>query len=429
MNKRKFGICIVVVDATDPEFTAVTRLRDLVRSTPCILVVNKIDLLPQFDDWHLRYLKARVEKGARMISAYGVSARTGEGLVELAEGVLEELGGRDVFVVGSANVGKSSLVKGLSSLLARTLRMRGKNKHADDRRRDALRNLAVTASHLPGTTLQAVRIPCFPSVKHALWDTPGIIRKSALAYGLFPSHLMEPLAYPSPIQMTKLGIGAEQSLLIEAGWVDSQDDAADDEFTLARLDVVDDGGMQVLAVAFIPSCLRVRIVPTEDAPKFSTVPPHYAARIREMVSTNIRDSDLSRPLGINKGDGETISKDGAIQFEPELDFGSGWVRKDICFSSLGWINLNHKRPFTVRPWVVQGALWSQRKPFYPSNIKIEARDESETSSDAMFSDENDEKFLEAKRRLQMAAEEGRHRADNYGRSKREEQEFSDFYRW
>ena len=30
-----------------------------------------------------------------------------------------------------------------------------------------------------GTTLQAIRVPCFSSHRHALWDTPGILYPGA----------------------------------------------------------------------------------------------------------------------------------------------------------------------------------------------------------------------------------------------------------
>ena len=111
-----------------------------------------------------------------------------------------------------------------------------------------------------------------------------------MQYSLFPSHLMEPLAYPNKIEIPtrengkKVRVRKGYSLLIEAGWtneevvtsVDSDDIEDEDDwfgedsrssnkynnkpFTLARLDVIADGGHPVEALAFIPSCLTIRIV-------------------------------------------------------------------------------------------------------------------------------------------------------------------------
>ena len=41
VGRRKFGMCLVVIDATD-EFSSVGNLRDMVRSTPCLLAINKV---------------------------------------------------------------------------------------------------------------------------------------------------------------------------------------------------------------------------------------------------------------------------------------------------------------------------------------------------------------------------------------------------
>lgn len=390
-----------------------------------------------------------------MVGAYGVSARTGAGMADLAEGLLRDLGGRDVFVVGAANAGKSTLVKGLSSLLARTLRVRGRSRRADNRRRDELQNLRVTASHLPGTTLQAVRIPCFPSTRHALWDTPGIIKRSSLEYALFPSHLMEPLAFPTPIGLPKVEEGtrcrvrAGQSVLIEARWVENgeeetegnsspleegklsptsprkddqrkgtarPDGANPDEiaapFTLARLDIVEDDGWAIKVLAFVPSCLRVRVVPTSAAPARATIPDWYVAKVRKLVGDagNFDECDTSRPLVVFKQ--AQALQEGAVTFDQSKEAASnGWISRDIVFMNLGWLMLNARRSFTVRPWCVNGSLWSKRRAMYPSNIAdvVEVEDEWDGGRTTLTppADPDDE---EMKWRLQQAAEKGRHAA-------------------
>jgi hypothetical protein len=135
----------------------------------------------------------------------------------------------------------------MSAEMAARVRFRGRHAH---RRRERLEAYAVTTSHLPGTTLQAVRVPCFASFKHALWDTPGIINRHNIRNHHFPGakstrpgpcmplaprraapharpppvrtvHLMEPLALPRKIELrAPLHLRAGESLLLEAAWME-----------------------------------------------------------------------------------------------------------------------------------------------------------------------------------------------------------------
>ena len=153
--------------------------------------------------------------------------------MHLAEELLANLRGKDVLVVGTANVGKTTLVQKLASTIAGAVYMKGKS---GQRQRDVAANLDVTASHLPGTTLQAIRIPCFSSPGHALWDTPGIINSKALQYSLFPAHLMEPLSrgiqsIPVPTKENGLMFSVRRgmSILVEAKWMETNDDDSNND--------------------------------------------------------------------------------------------------------------------------------------------------------------------------------------------------------
>ncbi|KAL7540446.1 hypothetical protein ACHAWF_006737 [Thalassiosira exigua] len=474
VGRRRFGLCVAVVDATDPEFSGVRKLRDVVKGVPCLLAINKADLLPaKVEQVHLNFLKSRVEKrGTKMIGAYPVSAVTGEGVVDLAEGILQGLGGRDVFVVGSANVGKSTLVKKLSTLLARTLRMKGKSLTKDDQRRKLLQKWQVTTSHLPGTTLQAIRVPCFPSTRHALWDTPGMLNKSAMTYGVFPSHLMEPLAKANKVEVpsrergTKVRLRAGMSLLIEAGWIgradgdndvdaggndgddeeERPDSDADEEreakepeepFTLARFDVTslderDDYPLEILA--YVPSCLAVRVVPTFRAPEAATMPKSYVDRTRALVGS-AGDFDPKRtsvPFTVNENMETEKGEEGIVKFDDRDAALSGWIRQDVVFAGLGWLTLRRRGGFGVRPWIAKGSLWAKRRALYPHDLDKagdvgaggNARDDEDEAwegdkyEDPTTMEDDDPRFEDVKMRLREAAETGRHKGDTDGRMRR-----------
>ena len=92
-----------------------------------------------------------------------------------------------------------------------------------EEREEAVGRLRLTESHMPGTTLGAIAIPCLGSWRHAMYDTPGVILPHAIAYNLFPVHLMAPLMVPAPVvPRTPLRVRAGESVLLEAGWMSDE---------------------------------------------------------------------------------------------------------------------------------------------------------------------------------------------------------------
>jgi len=458
--RRRFGMCIVVADATDPEHSAPKNLRQAIGKTPAILVLSKADLMPRLQTKEVKQLHSRIQNiaGTRFIDAFRVSGATGAGIFELAEYLLHHLHGRDVFVVGAANVGKSTLVQGLARVIAPNIFLKGRSS-AMKRKKSIENDLNVTSSHLPGTTLQAVRVPCFSSTKHALWDTPGLIQKKAIQYSLFPPHLMEPLARPERIPLAEsIRVRAGYSVLIEAAWMDAyeseneeEDDSGDEHDSkedsndsdgdyeskgtgkgatkqirpnhheeddsnrygcvLGRLDIVDipAGGDHrtpaLLLRPYLHPSLRMRVVPTSQAPDHATIPKHFVHLIQSRMRRSFEKdgTTTSLPLTLFK---TPHSPEGHVHpTSKERHTDQQRVFMDMSFASLGWLSLQSFVPdFTIKPWVVEGSVWSKRRALYPMNLNV---DDVEENHRIMDEDADFVETDEARKRLDDANRKGR----------------------
>jgi hypothetical protein len=303
-----------------------------------------------------------------VIDSYAVSSLTGYGINYFAKSLLEKLGGRDVFVIGAANVGKSTLVKKLSDTIATHI-VAG---YQAARRLDALEKINVTASHLPGTTLQAVRVPCFKSKEHALWDTPGVIAKTSISYSLLPSHFMEPLIRPTSIPIRpSLRLRPGETLLLEADWMKTH---GEQPATLARLDCLQHDSSKAINIeCFVPSSVSVRIVDTLDAARSLVIPPKFAESVRALTKLNTTRS--ISPLAFKSYNTVT----------PAPPNKSGWRKIEVAFASLGHISLSSKDEFVVDPMAAEGSVWFKRRPMYPSDIRYKL-DEGMGMEESLFDD-------------------------------------------
>lgn len=161
--------CLVVqvVDLFDFEGSVIPGIHRHIGSNPLLLLANKIDLFPQstkrtkLKKW---LNQAAKEHGIFPVDIHLLSAEKGWYVDEAMEKIEQLRNGRDVYVIGSANVGKSTLINRLVKL--------------GDR---------ITISRYPGTTLDRIRIP-LPS-GGAIIDTPGLLLRDRLSEWLTPQEL------------------------------------------------------------------------------------------------------------------------------------------------------------------------------------------------------------------------------------------------
>lgn len=161
----------------------VNRLKD----KDIILVANKVDLLPKSTNLSkvVDWISKECQKQSLSPLVIGVaSAKKGSFIDDLIEAIDLARKERDVYFVGCANVGKSSII---NALLKRTT-----NRTED----------LIATSLVPGTTLNEIRIPYFED-NCALVDTPGLINETDILNHILPisykkivpNHELKPVTY------------------------------------------------------------------------------------------------------------------------------------------------------------------------------------------------------------------------------------------
>lgn len=160
------ALIVYVVDIFDFNGSIIPGLHRFVGDNPILLVGNKEDLLPRslkrpkLRDW----IRQRAnEQGLRPIDVALVSAKTNHSVDQLLQQIDKYREGRDVYIVGVTNVGKSTLINQIIH------------------QRTGEQNV-ITTSRFPGTTLDRIEIPLEDG--HSLVDTPGIIHESQMAHFL-----------------------------------------------------------------------------------------------------------------------------------------------------------------------------------------------------------------------------------------------------
>lgn len=179
------SLVVHIVDIFDFEGSLISGLQRFVGNNEVLLVVNKIDLLPKamnmnrIRNWVQRLAK---QEGLRTVEVVLCSAKRNIGFERVIEEIENYRNGRDVYVVGATNVGKSTLINRLIS------------DYSDLEQE-------LTTSRYPGTTLDAVRIPLDDG--NAIIDTPGIVYTSRMTEivprsflgTLLPDKPIKPLVY------------------------------------------------------------------------------------------------------------------------------------------------------------------------------------------------------------------------------------------
>lgn len=163
--------CLVIymIDLFDFHGSLIQGIQRHIGYNDILILANKRDILPKscnntkLEHWVRRQLK---EEGIKPIDVIITSAKKNMQLDRIYDEIQHYRKGRDVYVIGVTNVGKSTFI---NALLKHYANINDQN--------------LITVSEYPGTTLNFIEIPL--DEQTSLYDTPGIVN----AYQI--THLLE----------------------------------------------------------------------------------------------------------------------------------------------------------------------------------------------------------------------------------------------
>jgi hypothetical protein len=178
--REKPAVIIALVDLFDFSGSVLPELDNIAGDNPVILAANKADLLPskmgkvRAETWVRRELEYL---GIQSLANIGgavqlVSCKTGVGLdalLDKARRLADEMD-CDIYIVGAANAGKSTL---LNHILRSTAKRSDKEVGKRRAGNSSSRKGAVTTSPIPGTTLRFIKVDLGGG--RNLYDTPGLL--------------------------------------------------------------------------------------------------------------------------------------------------------------------------------------------------------------------------------------------------------------
>lgn len=158
------GLVVKVVDIFDFNGSWLPGLHRFAGGNNVILVGNKADLLPKSVKKNklIHWMKKSAKDlGLKPVDVFLMSAHKGQGIKEVAEAIEHYRFGKDVYVVGCTNVGKSTFINAIIKEFT------GEKD-------------VITTSQYPGTTLDMIDVPLDNGA--SLYDTPGIINHHQMAH-------------------------------------------------------------------------------------------------------------------------------------------------------------------------------------------------------------------------------------------------------
>ncbi len=354
------AVVLCLVDLFDLEGSILKNLRTIAGHNPIVIAANKIDLLPR-DVSHARLLnwihaevretcglvspreyeqevrreieqhgwsrrKLDAEEGVlRRSNIHLVSCSNGAGMRDLMSSVMgmAENNGNKVYVMGAANVGKSSFI---NNLLENTY------ERGNDRMRSRKKNKSTpqaTVSNLPGTTLNFLNIRLPNGI--TMIDTPGLLNSGQLTTKLTTDELRQVIP-ATPINPVTLRVTEGKTVLIGG---------------LAKVEMLE--GLPFFVTFFVSNEIRLHPTSRDKANDQAWLEKHCGGLISPPSSA------------------ERLAELGPMESRDFEVYGDSWrsAATDLVISGLGWISITGTGPCKIRVTAPKGTAMNQREALLP----------------------------------------------------------------
>jgi len=340
--RQKKAVILALVDLFDFSGSVLPELDQIAGDNPVILAANKADLLPsemgqtRAENWVRRELEYQQIKSIANIGGAVrlISCKTGfgiPGMMEKARKLADEME-CDIYVVGAANAGKSTLV---NYLLDEANRSSNREKFGGKRRPGNANKWkgSLTTSPLPGTTLQFIKIDLGGGM--SLYDTPGLLVPGCLTERLTPAELkiVVPKKQVEPITFR---IASGKCCLVGG---------------LAKIELIGDC-KPFLFTFFVANEIKLHLTDSAKADEFTS---NHVGKM------------LTPPLEPGP---ERLEEIGEFEYH-EIDVqGEGWKKAaaDITLRGLGWVAVTGAGTAKVRIGVPKGIGITVRPPLMPFDV-------------------------------------------------------------
>eukprot|EP00934_Nitzschia_sp_Nitz4_P005431 Nitzschia sp. Nitz4//scaffold58_size112336//20502//22410//NITZ4_004019-RA/size112336-augustus-gene-0.17-mRNA-1//-1//CDS//3329554947//5421//frame0 len=332
---QKPAVIIALVDLFDFGGSVLRELDGIAGENPVILAANKVDLLPKkmgahrVDNWVRRELEYM---GVKSLANVGgavrlVSCKNGWGVFAMLDKARELAKEKecDVYIVGAANAGKSTLINYI---------LRRNTPQPDKKVRKGNKNSfkgALTTSPLPGTTLKFIKIDLGDGTY--LYDTPGLLVPGTMTQMLTPNEL-KVVCPTKPVEPVTFRVSAGKCVMIGG---------------LARVEVIGDS-KPFLLTFFVANGIKLH--------------PTDSERVDNLLQNHVGDwltppSSPERLMELGEFDTHILDIEG-----------DGWrqAAADISLTGLGWVAVTGVGSVKLKISVPKGIGVAVRPPLMPFDI-------------------------------------------------------------